>query len=461
MSRKYSSSPIVKSVWQPRQKGRFLPLPRPLKPQQESDSWNTVERESGTTDMTEQDDPENSSRLEHLRDASHVRPFRHGSVVQGLRQPSSSVARSPAVDCLKEILAEKQKNYCLLPPSSDSSSYEEFDTTIQENSVLTSTMIKQGKVQLKMKNISVIESRQSVDPRLSGQPQQKQLSSTPVIKKASQSSPPICQTDPSGISSIHSSDAGGSMLVPRVEREILTVDRVEETDESEYEELYDTKILTNQPTSPFRLSPNPRLSQPSQFHSTGTGVFHANTPEQSHDLAQFIKAQLSSLSPSSNLTSVARDDVSSDRNDSSVKQVDNLVPSGSIQDIGMKVIYSHTNKVTGGSSNISAVATPSKYSTSSVSSVDTSGEIFSAVVHSKLVTRVVPYNTSVRRGTVPDGKKKFRLASRKPQVSPRLSIYSPEEYYRGKRASEKLFDEMLEQDNGASCCHGEEVFTLE
>merc|ERR1719369_1535955 len=126
-----------------------------------------------------------------------------------------------------------------------------------------------------------------------------------------------------------------------------------------------------------------------------------------------------------------------------------------------KVIDSHTNKVTGGSSNISAVATPSKYSTSSVSSVDTSGEIFSAVVHSKLVTRVVPYNTSVRRGTMPDGKKKFRLASRKPLVSPRLSIYSPEEYYRGKRASEKLFDEMLEQDQGASYCHGEQVFSQE
>ena len=62
---------------------------------------------------------------------------------------------------------------------------------------------------------------------------------------------------------------------------------------------------------------------------------------------------------------------------------------------------------------------------------------------------------------MPDGKKKFRLALRKPLVSPRLSIYSPEKYYRGKGASEKLFDEMLEQDQGASYCNGEEIFTQE
>jgi len=453
MSRKYTSSPIVKSVWQPRQKGRAMLMPRPLEPQQESD---TVELQSGVADMTEQDVPENSSRLEHLRDADYIIPFRHRSVVQDLRKPSSSLPRSPAVDCLKEVLAGKSKNYCLLAPSSDSSSYEELDTTIKENSVLTSTMIKKGKVQLKMKNISVIASRQSVDPRLSGQPQQKQLSSTPVNKKTFQSSPPICQVDPSGISSIHSSDAGGSMLVPRIDREILTMDRVEETDES-----YDETILTNQTASLYHLSPNPSLNQPSKSYLTVTGVFHANTREKSKDLTQFIKAQLSCLSPSRNLTSIARDDTSAAKIDSS-KQVDNLVSSGSTQDMGMKkVIDSHTSEVTGRSSNISAVATTTKNSTSSVSSVDTSGEIFSTVVHSKLVTRVVPYKTSVRKGTMSDVKKKFRLASRKPLVSPRLSIYSPEEYYRGKRASEKLFDELVEQDQGASYCYGEEVFTQE
>merc|ERR1712179_157310 len=388
---------------------------------------------------------------EHLRDADYILPFRHRSVVQDLRKPSSSLPRSPAVDCLKEVLAGKPKNYCLLAPSSDSSSYEELDTTIQENSVLTSTMIKKGKVQLKMKNISVIASRQSVDPRLSGQPQQKQLSSTPVIK-TSQSSPPICRVDPSGISSIHSSDAGGSMLVPREETEesyddSKLVTRVEETDESE---SYDETTLTNQTASPYHLSPNPSLNQPSNSYSTVTGVFHANTREKSKDLTQFIKAQLSCLSPSRNLTSIARDDTSTAKIDSS-KQVDNLVSSGSTLDMGMKkVIDSHTPEVT-----------TTKNSTSSVSSADTSGEIFSAVVHSKLVTRVVPYNTSVKKGAMSDVKKKFRLASRKPLVSPRLSIYSPEEYYRGKRTSEKLFDEMLEQDQGASYCYGEEIFTQE
>ena len=80
-------------------------------------------------------------------------------------------------------------------------------------------------------------------------------------------------------------------------------------------------------------------------------------------------------------------------------------------------------------------------------------------MHSKLVTRVVPYNPSRRNTTMSDVKKKFRLASRKPVVSPRLSIYSPEEYYRGKRSSEKLFDEILEQDQGASYYQRGDVFS--
>ena len=100
-----------------------------------------------------------------------------------------------------------------------------------------------------------------------------------------------------------------------------------------------------------------------------------------------------------------------------------------------------------------------KNSTSSASSVDTSGELFSAVVHSKLVTRVVPYNSSVKKGSLGVARKKFRLASRKPVVSPPLSIFSPEEYYRGKRACEKPFDEMLEQDLGASHDQWGDVFS--
>ena len=62
-----------------------------------------------------------------------------------------------------------QKNYEVLAPCSDSSSCKEFDTTMRRI-VLSSTLIKKGIFPFKMKDISVIKSRKSVDPRLSLQP---------------------------------------------------------------------------------------------------------------------------------------------------------------------------------------------------------------------------------------------------------------------------------------------------
>jgi len=67
-------------------------------------------------------------------------------------------------------------------------------------------------------------------------------------------------------------------------------------------------------------------------------------------------------------------------------------------------------------------------------------EMFSAVVHGKLVR--IP----VRKGTMGIQKKRFVLASRPQIPPPQLSLFSPEEYYRGDRACERLFDQMLEEE---------------
>ena len=237
--------------------------------------------------------------------------------------------------------------------------------------MLTSTMISKEIAPFKMKNISVIETKKSMDPRLSVQPHKNLLSSTPVRNEETRLTfpPPICQVEPSGISSIHSSDAGGSMLVPRVEREILTIDRVEETDETEDDDWYDGTIMNS------KQLVTPRIS------TSGAKVkFHTTSSDQSHSLTHFIKAQLSSLSPSTTgITSISSNTTSSSYTVSSYPtDLGVPIPSCSAQAKG-KVVVSQLSKVVLRPSTPTAAP---KRSTSSASSVDTSGEIFSAVVHS-------------------------------------------------------------------------------
>ena len=58
MGKKYTASPIVKSVWQGR--SRSVPKPRPLKKQKESSDWNTLDKEMVIT--SEYEDGDHSSR---------------------------------------------------------------------------------------------------------------------------------------------------------------------------------------------------------------------------------------------------------------------------------------------------------------------------------------------------------------------------------------------------------------
>ena len=67
----------------------------------------------------------------------------------------------------------------------------------------------------------------------------------PTIEHSNQTrqiSPHIYQVGPSGISSIHSSDAGWSMLVSRVVRTIPSTNRVEETENNNW---YDGTSIRN------------------------------------------------------------------------------------------------------------------------------------------------------------------------------------------------------------------------
>merc|ERR1719318_2474698 len=161
-----------------------------------------------------------------------------------------------------------------------------------------------------------------------------------------------------GVSSIHSSDVGGSMLVPRVKREILTMERVEETDESEGEDLQQFS------------SPCPSLSTILSHASVPVASVSLSSPQT---LSRLIRSELASLSPPSS------------RDNTSTRESPSLATKGSTILPAKDSLHTIQSGSSDGSPKLP------KRSTSSVSSTDTSGEIFSAVVHSKMVTRMVPY----------------------------------------------------------------------
>ena len=80
-------------------------------------------------------------------------------------------------------------------------------------------------------------------------------------------------------------------------------------------------------------------------------------------------------------------------------------------------------------------------SRSRLSSSDTSGEIFSSVVHRTQVTMVVPYREGMV-GMLGRDRKRFRLPTRQPE--PAMTIFSQAEYYKGKQTSERMFDELVQ-----------------
>ena len=100
--------------------------------------------------------------------------------------------------------------------------------------------------------------------------QSRLLSSTPA--RSYQINFPVIQSSCGSIelSSIHSSEAGGSMIVPRVEREMINEERVEETysdDENWYSraEHQDTKQLMENTNKTASSSPSKLQSPPSSI----------------------------------------------------------------------------------------------------------------------------------------------------------------------------------------------------
>ena len=99
---------------------------------------------------------------------------------------------------------------------------------------------------------------------------------------------------------------------------------------------------------------------------------------------------------------------------------------------------------------LSKLSPPHNRIRSRLSSTDTSGEIFSSVVHKTQVTMVVPFSpvSRDRVGIVgmdrhmDRARKRFRLATRR--TEPAMTIFSPSEYYRGKQSSERKFDELVQ-----------------
>jgi len=445
-------SPFVKSVFQP----KHLASPRPhVRAQEMSSELSTFDQEttadaSTSTDYSVYDEGINdktSAEPEKLRDADYHRPDNYAiAALDGQDEKRLiSAARSPSVTSLGQLLLPRTGRLKLLAQDSDSTSSSEYDTTLQSkaSSVLTSTMrvggTKEFRPVLGIEDISVIKTRVSQDPRVSVEPRVDRGGSGASLlgQKQLLSSTPARMTglveDSLGVSSIHGSDAGGSMLVPRVEREILTVERVEETDESEVEEI----------------DSNPRLSSPSSTILSHTSVPVASVPLSSPEtLSRLIRAELSSLSPPS-------------RDNTGTKEIPSLATEGSTTHPAMDSLHAVSGISTIQSGSFHSKSDGSsklpKRSTSSVWSADTSGEIFSAVVHSKMMKRMVPYvrtpakvpwgRTTAKATMGMKSKKRFVLASRLKVVSPPLSHHSHGEYYKGARASERSFDQMIEEGN--------------
>ena len=178
----------------------------------------------------------------------------------------AQLVRSPYVQSLGDLLNIKAGKFRLLRNFCDSSSSDESDNGITlslSNSskikeVMTSTMVLGGKrinEDTLVENISTINNRVSLDPRLSVHPSRKEsvhehetgdvsiedsyLMSSRLIRFLS-STP--ARIDGPGhsleISSIHRSDVGGSMLVPREDREMFTEEIVEDDTEIEGDTWY-------------------------------------------------------------------------------------------------------------------------------------------------------------------------------------------------------------------------------
>eukprot|EP00092_Neocalanus_flemingeri_P039130 GFUD01042592.1.p1 GENE.GFUD01042592.1~~GFUD01042592.1.p1 ORF type:complete len:792 (-),score=267.30 GFUD01042592.1:12-2387(-) len=281
---RFIGSPIVKTVFQPKPKKQLYDVPLA----DTASDWSTVEQSTmskTSVEMLRQDwseeDSDNNGYEAGEESDQEFEAINPEQLRESLVHPSPvccppavclkliaagdkiQQARSPAIDCLAELLdlkAGQDKKYCLLPStaSTSCSTAEESDVSSMPSmgEVLTSTMLVDDKTRVQDvvgENLSFIKTRESLDPRQSVEPSKTQnevtpsggrltrkrqvgasvssnrssrpvkiLSSTPARKDRSGYSP--------GLSSIHSSEAGGSMLVPRMAREIITDERVEETE---------------------------------------------------------------------------------------------------------------------------------------------------------------------------------------------------------------------------------------
>ena len=168
--------------------------------------------------------------------------------------------RSPSVQSLGDLLNIKTGKFHLLPKYSDSSDGSDIDFTWNMSEKgkmkeMISTMnhgVQTRDESIVTENISIIKGRESVDPRISIQPsanmpvkRQDQENATRVL-----SSTPVRIDGPEHLlelSSIHGSDAGGSMLVPMIDREMLTKERVDDhtelTGDTWYAEVNTAKVI--------------------------------------------------------------------------------------------------------------------------------------------------------------------------------------------------------------------------
>jgi len=423
-----------------------------------SHDWSEEDSGTGGEDSME-DTGENSicnSSLEQLREAEV--PVLLAQLAPGPlhRIQKAQPVRSPTVHSLGDLLDIKRGKFPLLPICSDSFS-EESDVdsayNLSENrnmrEVMTSTMMLGGKGRKESvvaENISSIMARDSLDLNLSSQPpvisnlktrlsQERETGAAVASSVSSRAAANVLSSTPARkggpehsleLSSIHGSDAGGSMLVPRVVREMLTEDMVEEETEligATWYMLEEEDETTKQPlnikeATTEAVNCKPGSSSPSHLEkSTLPPQSRGHATINESDIVRASRPDMYDVLPELGRGKDA--DVSRVLGDTIESELSQISPDNSA-----RTIRSRT----------------------ALSSEDTSGEIFSAVVHRNQTAIVVNYPSIAARSSAKEPiRKKFKLSSRN-SAATQLSIFSKREYYRGKPASERMFDELMEEE---------------
>jgi len=385
--------------------------------------------------------PENlfDSRPEQLREASAAdcsflssRPAAGGvlNLTSGNKQ---RLRRSPAVDALDDLLGPSSKKVCLSP--SNVSVASDNYTSSNSEELFSSTMVQGGNSKkMKMVDLSVIEARESLDPRLSCQPVRK-------TKSPLSSSQARVTKDFNSINELDI-DNGNNVEIDLNENAKKKINYEVDVENDSNKVFQDEAIK--------------------QIHNEVNNSSNALKPEQfvggCTDIIPKSMTMVSESGQSEEDINLAQSQQQNDEADVIVSIGNDLIElSGEKQIPLVEVSGDEKNE---GSGLTDAKEASGKFSTKFIDEVyrgtrfmnmcdfeDTNSEIFAnnLEVHNPVVPfKEITYVPSSLRGKKITRKLRITHPTRVP-ASNTFNIFTPREYYKGKPRSVRLFDEFIEE----------------